>query len=137
MFNRILIPIDLNHADKLEKSVSAGANLAKAEKIPIVFTAVASTVPSALAHTPDEFRAKLDAYAASQADKHGVSASAHAVFAHDPAAELEDALLKAIDETGADLVVMATHVPNLADRLWPSNGGRVASHADISVFLVR
>lgn len=137
LFNKILIPIDLNHADKLEKAVSAGAYLAKSENIPIVFTAVASTVPSPLAHTPDEFREKLRTYAASQTDKFGITASTHAVFAHDPAAELEDALLKAIDETGVDLVVMSTHVPNLADHFWPSNGGRIASHADVSVFLVR
>ena len=137
MFQKILIPIDLNHAETLEKAVSAGVYLAKADDIPIVFTAIASTVPSPLAHTPDEFRAKLDAYAASQAEKHGISASAHAAFAHDPAAELEDALLKAIDDTGADLVVMATHAPKLTDYFWPSNGGRVASHANVSVFLVR
>ncbi|MCV0427681.1 MAG: universal stress protein [Roseibium sp.] len=137
MFKKILIPIDLNHVDTLEKAVSTGVYLAKADNIPIVFTAVASTVPGSLAHTPDEFRAKLDAYAASQAAKHGVPASGHAAFAHDPVAELEDALLKAIDETGADLVVMATHAPKLTDYFWPSNGGRIASHADVSVFLVR
>ncbi|MDN3720862.1 universal stress protein [Roseibium salinum] len=45
--------------------------------------------------------------------------------------------MKAIDETDADLVVMATHVPNLKDYVWPSNGGRVASHSDVSVFLIR
>ncbi|MCX2725281.1 universal stress protein [Roseibium salinum] len=137
MFKRILIPIDLGHVDKLEKAISAGVYLAKLDNIPVVFAAVTSAVPGALAHTPEEFRSKLDAFANGQADKHGITASAHAVFAHDPAVELEDALLKAIDETDADLVVMATHVPNLKDYVWPSNGGRVASHSDVSVFLIR
>lgn len=137
MFKKILIPIDLTHVDRLERAIAAGAYLAKSGNIPVVFTAVTSALPGPHGHTPEEFRAKLDAFASGQADKHGITASAHAAFAHDPAVELEDALLKAIHETGADLVVMATHVPNLSDYVWPSNGGRVASHSDVSVFLIR
>lgn len=137
MFTKILIPIDLAHADKLEKAVSTGAKLANSENIPVIFTAVTSSAPGPLGHTPDEFRAKLDSFAAGKASEFGISASGHAVIAHDPATDLEDSLLKAVEETGADLVVMATHVPNLADHVWPANGGRIASHADVSVFLVR
>ena len=39
--------------------------------------------------------------------------------------------------TLADLVVMASHIPNVADHFWPSNGGSIASRADVSVMLVR
>ncbi|POF30989.1 universal stress protein [Roseibium marinum] len=137
MFKKILIPIDLSHADKLEKSVSTAAYLAKIDDIPIVFAAVTSAAPGALGHTPDEFRARLDSFAATQAEKHGVTASGHAVFSHDPAVDLDHALLKAIHESGADLVVMQTHIPHLSDHFWPSNGGRIATHSDVSVFLVR
>lgn len=137
MFKKILIPIDLGHADKLEKAVSAGAYIAKSDGIEVVFTAVTTNAPSSQAHTPDEFRKKLAAYAAKQGELHGIRTSGHAMFSHDPAIDLEDAILKAVHETGADLVVMASHIPNVADHFWPSNGGRVASHADVSVFLVR
>ncbi|MHA7776339.1 universal stress protein [Roseibium sp. M-1] len=137
MFKKILIPIDLRHADKLEKSVQAGANLAKADNIAVVFAAVTSNAPGALAHTPEEFRNKLASYATEQGRLHGIDATGHEVFVHDPAVELEDGLLKAVHECGADLVVMATHIPHLPDHIWPSNGGRIAAHADVSVFLVR
>nr|WP_269585485.1 universal stress protein [Roseibium sp. Sym1] len=137
MFKKILIPIDLSHADKLEKAVSTGAYLAKQDNLPVVFTAVTTAAPGPLAHTPDEFRKKLDAFAAEQGTKHEVQASGHAVFTHDPTIDLDEGLLQAVHETGADLVVMQTHIPNIADHLWPSNGGRLASHADVSVFLVR
>jgi len=137
LFKKILIPIDLGHADKLEKAVSTGAYLANQGNIPVVFAAVTTAAPGPLAHTPDEFRTKLDKYAREQGAKHGFDASGHAVFTHDPSVDLDEGLLKAVHETGADLVVMQTHVPNLADHLWPSNGGRLASHADVSVFLVR
>lgn len=137
MFTKILVPIDLGHADKLEKAISTGAFLAKTNSIPVVFVAVTSNTPSALAHTPDEFREKLAAFAAAEGEKHGIEASSHAAFSHDPAIDLEHAILKAVHDTGADLVVMATHIPHVPDHFWPSNGGRVASHADVSVFLVR
>lgn len=137
MFRKILIPIDLGHVDKLEKAVATGAHLARQDKLPVVFAAVTSAAPGSVAHTPEEFRAKLDAFAKQKGSELGIVASGHAVFVHDPTIDLDQGLLKAVDETGADLVVMATHVPNLADHLWPSNGGRVASHADVSVLLVR
>jgi hypothetical protein len=44
---------------------------------------------------------------------------------------------RTVHETGSNLVVMATHIPNVADHVWPSNGGRLATHTDASVFLVR
>ena len=59
------------------------------------------------------------------------------MVSHDPAVDLDDALVKAVHETKSDLVVMATHIPNVADHVWPSNGGRLATHTDASVFLVR
>ncbi|GAB4525572.1 MAG: universal stress protein [Roseibium sp.] len=137
MFKKILIPIDLGHVDKLEKAIATGAHLAGHDKLPVVFVAVTTAAPGPLAHTPDEFRRKLDAFAAEQGAKHGVQASGHAVFTHDPTIDLDNGLLQAIHETGADLVVMQTHIPNIADHLWPSNGGTVATHADVSVLLVR
>jgi len=42
-----------------------------------------------------------------------------------------------VEEAGADLVVMASHVPNVTDYIWPSHGGWVAEHSDASVFVVR
>jgi len=137
LFKKILIPIDLTHADRLEKAVATGAYLARLENLPVVFAAVSATAPGAVAHNPDEFRVKLDAYASAEGAKHGLTASGHAVFVNDPAVDLESGILTAVHETGADLVVMATHIPNLANHFWPTNGGRVASHADVSVFLVR
>lgn len=137
MFKKILIPIDLSHAEKLEKAISTGAYLASPDDIPVVFAAITTTAPGPVAHNPEEFREKLDAFAAETGRKHGIQSSGHAVFTHDPSIDLETGILKAVHDTGADLVVMATHIPNLADHFWPSNGGRVANHADVSVFLVR
>ena len=54
-----------------------------------------------------------------------------------PISDLDDDLIKAIDEVGADLVVMPTHPPKHVDVIMPSHGGKVATHTKASVFLVR
>lgn len=137
MFKRIMAPVDLAHVEKLERALDCAADLAKHYDVPIVYVGVTSSAPSRLAHNPKEFGQKLDAFAQGQADKQGLQATAHTAIAHDPTTEVDDALVRAIDETGADLVVMASHVPNVMDHIWPSNGGKLAEHAKCSVMVVR
>ena len=90
-----------------------------------------------IAHSPKEYGEKLAAFARDQAELHGVKAESRPVFSHDPSIDLDEAIVKAVKESEADLVVMASHIPNIADRFWPSNGGRVAARSDASVFVVR
>lgn len=137
MFTRIMTPVDLAHLDRLERSLRCGADLARLWDIPVIYVGVTAQTPGSIAHTPEEYARKLQAFAAGQASARGVAAEAHAMISHDPTAELDDALLGAVAETGADLVVMASHVPGLTDYIWPSNGGKVAAHATASVMVVR
>jgi nucleotide-binding universal stress UspA family protein len=103
----------------------------------VVYVGVAAATPGAIAHSPEEFRMKLAEFASSQAETHRISATAHAVISHDPATDLDPSLLKAVKDTGADLVVMASHIPNITDYIWPSNGGSIATHSSASVLVVR
>lgn len=137
MFKRILAPVDLAHLDKLERALKVTAEEAKLHGAAVTYVSVSAAAPSALAHTPEEFKTRLGAFADQQAKTHGINADAHAIISHDPATDIDDALLKAIRDTGADLVIMASHTPGLADYFWPSNGGKVAGHTGASVFIVR
>lgn len=137
MFRRIMVPVDLTHAEKLEKALLCAADLAAHYGATAVYVGVTSSLPSKIAHTPAEYAEKLAAFAASQATERGIATEARAYTSHDPAIDLDPTLLKAVTETGADLVVMASHIPNVADHFWPSNGGSIASRADVSVMLVR
>jgi len=137
VFKRIMAPVDLAHIEKLERAISCAADLAKHYDVPITYVGVTSPLPGPLAHNPDEFRQKLKAFADVEANRRGVKATAHMEIAHDPTTEVDDALIRAIDETGADLVVMASHIPDFVDYIWPSNGGKLAEHAKCSVMLVR
>ena len=137
MYKMIMVPVDLEHLDKQEKSLSAASDLSNHYKAEIVYVGVTTEAASPIAHTPAEFAGKLEAFAAAQGEARGHKASAKAYASHDPARDLTETLLKAAKEAGADLVVMASHVPTFADHLFHSHGGGIASRAGISVFVVR
>jgi nucleotide-binding universal stress UspA family protein len=137
MYKKMMVPVDLAHANSLEKALTTAADLSKHYGTPIVYVGVTATTPGPVAHTPEEFAQKLDAFAKGQAEKHGVDASAKAITVPDPTVDLHHELIDAMKEVGADLVVMASHVPGTSDYVFASYGGHFASHADASVFLIR
>lgn len=137
MYHRIMVPVDLAHAASLEKALGTARDLAGHYGAEVVYVGVSAATPTSIAHSPQEFGEKLDAFAKAEAEKGGISAAAHPVTSHDPAADLDPTLLRAVEETGADLVVMASHIPTLTDYIWPSNGGTIAGHAKVSVMVVR
>ncbi|MAC81726.1 MAG: universal stress protein UspA [Rhodobacteraceae bacterium] len=137
MFRKIMCPVDLVHADKLQKALQCAADQAKLYGAEIVYVGVTSTTPGPLAHNPEEFGVRLADFAAAQSAAHGQPASGQVMISHDPSIDLEHTLLRAVTETGADLVVMASHVPNVMDHIWPSNGGKLAEHVKCSILVVR
>ena len=137
MFSKIMVPVDLAHADRLERALAVAADLANRWQAEVVYVGATGGAPGSVAHTPEEYRARLEAFAAEEGRKHGQPASAHALVLHDVAADLDHALVAASEETGADLVVMATHPPGIADWLWPGHGGRLAAQARASTLVVR
>ena len=137
MFTKIMVPVDLAHLGDLEKALQCAADLAGHYDADVVYVAASAATPSSTAHNPSEFAQKLDAFAREQAEKHGIRATGDPVVAHDPTTDTDDALLKAQKDIGADLVVMQSHMPNIFDYIWPSNGGKMAEHAKCSVFVVR
>ncbi|WP_163577527.1 universal stress protein [Halomonas faecis] len=137
MYRKIMVPIDLAHLDVLEPSLATVADLARHYDAEICYVGVTATQPGSVARTPEEYQQKLDAFADERAKVHGQPVSTRTITSPDPVADLDDLLIDAIDDVGADLVVMPTHPPKHLDVLMPSHGGKVATHTDVSVFLVR
>jgi len=137
VFKKIMTPVDLAHREALAKTLQCTADLANQYGAEVVFVGVTASTPTSIAHNPKEYAEKLEAFAAEEATSHGIRAVAAPVVSHDPTTDLDDALLKATRDTGADLVVMASHLPNVLDHIWPSNGGKIAANADCSVLVVR
>ncbi len=131
-----MLPVDLAHPDKLNRALQVTGDLARHHDARVTFVGVTGPQPGSVAASPEGFAQKLAAFAAIQAEGLGLSMiETHPVTVPDPAADLDRALERAVHDLGADLVVMGSHIPRRFDL--GSHGGRVASHTDVSVMLVR
>jgi nucleotide-binding universal stress UspA family protein len=89
-------------------------------------------------HSTGEYRALLREFAAGIEAAHPGTEIATLVHdVPDPAVQVDGVLIRTAGDIGADLVVMGSHRPGWAEYLVNSHGGRVASHAPVSVFVVR
>ena len=132
-----MVPVDLAHIERLEKAITTATDLGRHYGIPICFVGVTAETPTEIAHTPKEFTERLKEFGAKAAGEHGLAIDTAAYASHDPAVDLDTTLIAAAKEQGADLIVMASHVPGLPEHIFASNAGAVASHAEVSVFVVR
>lgn len=139
MYKRILVPVDLAHLDTMPKTLDTAIDMAKHYQASLCYVTVTNSTPGAAAHNPKELADKLAAFAEEQGQAHGIQTETHVLESVDTAVELDDKLLKAIKDTGADLVIMASHAPGLGDKLHliRSNGAQIVKHSDVSVFVVR
>lgn len=132
-----MVPVDLRHVERLGKALATAADLSKHYKASVQLVGVTGAEPSAVAHNPTEFAARLNDFAAAESARYGVEFGVHAITSPDPAIDLDDVLGREAQAIGADLIVMASHVPGFAEHIFSSNAGYLASHAEISVFIVR
>jgi nucleotide-binding universal stress UspA family protein len=137
MFNKIMVPVDLAHLAALEKALTVAADLSRHYGAALCYVGVTTSQPSAVARTPEEYELKLRAFAHKHAPDSGYEPSARVYNSHDPSVDLDNILVQAIHDVGADLVVMATHLPAHLDAIMPSTGDKIAKHTEASVFLVR
>ena len=137
MYSNIMIPVDLKHADKMNKALTVAVDIAKLYSAKAHIVGVGQSVPTEVARTPTEYAEKLGAFAEARSKSLGIVFTTHSEISHDVAVDLDDVLQRAADEIGIDLIVMASHVPGFAEHFVASNAGYLASHASISVLVVR
>ena len=137
MFKKLMLPIDLAHAARMERAVQAAVDLARLYDCPVTLVGVTAETATSVAHNPTEYAARLAQFGADLAGQHGVTVDTAAYTAHDPSIDLDKTILAAARETGCDLIVMASHVPGIPEHFFASHVGAVASHATVSVFVVR
>lgn len=137
MYRTILFPVDLTHVDRLEKALAVAADLAKHYDARVFYVGVTATAPDEVAHNVGEFTEALEALAREQADQHGIRAEAKAMTTPDPSVEIDRTLMRAVEELGADLIVMASHHPGFWQNIISHHGATLAARADVSLFIVR
>lgn len=137
MFKKIMIPVDLAHQDEMGRALDVAADLARSHDGALLLVSVTSGLPGSSGHNPGEFRAALSKMAGEVSAKSGLSVDSHTIISPDPTVTMAKDLVAAAAETDSDLIVMATHLPGIMDHIFGSHGGYVASHARMSVLLIR
>jgi len=132
-----MLPVDLQHTESLDKAIKVAADLVKLYQAELIFVGVTGNVPGSIASDYSEFVIALETFAATHAKRHDILIASKGIASLDVAAELDTILVDAAAEIQADLIVMASHIPGLADYVFSSNAGYLANHAKLSVFVVR
>lgn len=141
MFSDILLPVDLNEPETQAKAVATAVEQAKAFGSRLhVMTVVPEFNSSIVAgFFPENFEAR--AIEAAREHLHSFCETAiptgvqvQHIVTH---GLIYQEIVKAAEETGCDLIVMASHRPELSDYLLGPNAARVVRHATCSVMVVR
>nr|WP_306265600.1 universal stress protein [Pararhizobium sp. IMCC3301] len=140
MYNHLLVPVDLDHPACSDKAMRSARQIAAAcDAVLHVMTVVAPLDSFTATLFPHGFsrqvtetvREKLHAYT-EKAALQGLNVQ-H-IVAH---GAIYDQILTIAKRVDADLIVMASHRPELSDYLLGPNAAKVVRHANCSVMVVR
>lgn len=137
MFNHIMVPVDLAERGRLQKAEQVAADLARHHGAAMTLVSVSGGLQAKVSHSPKEYGRQLALYAAEISKAHGISVDSVNYPVPDPSVEVDQVLLRVIEDLNVDLAVIASHRPGWMEYIVNSHGGRLASHAKISVFVVR
>ncbi|WP_296427580.1 universal stress protein [Yoonia sp.] len=142
MFNTILLTIDLTAKASWEKALPQAIELARASKGKLHIMSVVPDMGTPLVEGffPEDFEEKSIAAANKALNQlvtdnvpDDVSVKQHLAFG-----KIHRKVLKAIEDTKCDLVIMASHKPDrVREFLVGSNADRVVRRSPVSVLVVR
>ena len=138
MYSRILVPVDLENAEQLGKALDLAGQTAKQHDAEVIYVDVVDAVPTTTTLTEGQRVADhLTTFAQEQAKRHGIKTFGEITLRSDLRLNVGSDIVKTANETDCDLIIMASHVPGFKDHFFSSNAGYVASHAPMSVYVVR
>jgi nucleotide-binding universal stress UspA family protein len=135
----ILVPIDVAQTEAAATALELARDMAKTHAAGVVLLNVLEQVPGYVAaQLPKSFHDDALADATGRlkemAARHGLAESAKIVVRDGhPSTEI----LEYAEKIGADMIVIASHDPGLADYFLGSVAARVVRHAHCSVLVVR
>ncbi|MCW5700103.1 MAG: universal stress protein [Rhodospirillales bacterium] len=141
MYKKILFPVDLHEESSWQGALPKVLALCEAFGSELHLLTIFPDLPVGMyrLHLPEDTEERLAKAAAegleSFAAEH-VPAGIRA-FKHVTTGTIYQAILRSADDIGADLIVMASHRPEMADFLIGPNASRVVRHAKHSVLVIR
>lgn len=140
MYQNILVPIDVSHRRSGELGLRCAVKMAEVTGARLTLLSVISDVPNLVAvYLPDDYTGQAVAAAEQQlkdlASDCGLAEGSYDLRVRDGAPHHE--ILKEAKKRKADLIVLASHRPELADYLLGTVAAKVVRHAGCSVLVVR
>ncbi len=141
MYKRVLIPVDLNEEEMVERSLAVAQALANADgATQLRLVNVQPLVPvSLLGYLPPSFDEEMQ----KKAEKKLAEASAKLSFPRESLSTVVryggvyPEVLAEAEEWGADLIIVGSHRPTMATYLLGSSAAAIVRHAKCSVLVVR
>lgn len=140
MPRRILVPIDLEHGERVDEMLRIAADFATADDAEVELLTVIQAGPVIVSQfLPESYEAMVSTKAEQElaALVAGMGAAADKVTTTVRFGGAYQEILAYADKIGADLIVIGSHKPNVADYLLGSTAARVVRHAKCSVYVVR
>lgn len=136
MANTIIVPVDLANADKATAMIEVARRLG-GDSAKIVLTNIVEDVPTYVAaELPggviDKAKESAQAELGRIAKEAGIDAEVVV-----RSGQASTSILAVAQERKADVIIIASHRPELADYLLGSTAARVVRHAPCSVFVMR
>ena len=142
MFKNVLLTVDLNHPASWEKALPQAVEFAQASKSKLHILTVVPDLgtPMVESYFPADFEKNAIAHASKELSElvakevpKDVKVQQHLAFG-----KIHLQILNTIEETGCDLVVMASHEPDrVREFLVGSNADRVVRRSPVSVLVIR
>jgi nucleotide-binding universal stress UspA family protein len=141
MYRNILVPVDLSDKHSWRKALPTAISLCETfeARLHLITVVPEFGLPMVGQFFPEGYEAKLRQQAAKQLKEFAAQQVPGAIECRRIVAEgkIYREILKAADAIQADLVVMGSHRPELADYLLGPNADKVTRHAKCSVMVVR
>ncbi|WP_026380991.1 universal stress protein [Afifella pfennigii] len=131
MVRRILLPIDLDHVASWEKSVETAVDLARHYQAELVVLSVFPEMEADFTQFPQHHIPAVEAFRRRHIPPDVKSRAVHRL------GTVARGIRTAIAQEDIDLVIMASHNPNLGDYVMGSNAANVVLHSPCSVLVVR
>jgi nucleotide-binding universal stress UspA family protein len=140
MYNAIMLPIDLAHESSWKKAMPVARTMAETFGASLHAITVVQDIRNAVVsqYFPKDYEETLARNAAEKLsaliarELPGVEVTEHVAIG-----QVYREIVRAAQKNGCDLIVMASHRPELADMLIGPNADHVARHTSASVMIVR
>lgn len=127
----ILVPVDILDPDVADAAFARALTLASRDRARLIAVSVVPAWPDDLARVPGDYEPRLQAWVDARRGGQSVTAEIRV------GGSITGRLQEAIGEHGVDLVVMASHDPQITDYLIGSNAAHLALHTNCSVLVCR